>query len=124
MSSKTTQSTEQVTDENIKLVLDNQAKIEEKLEQKSPVDRFFTDIQLLFGLLKDYYRGNYRKIPYKSIASIVTALLYFINPIDLIPDAIPVIGQLDDALVLGFCLKWIESDLEKYRQWKVSNNKK
>ncbi len=122
--SATTQSAKKVTDEDIKLVLDNQAKVEQKLEQKSPIDRFFTDIQLLFGLLKDYYRGNYRKIPYKSIASIVTALLYFINPIDLIPDAIPIIGQLDDALVLGFCLKWIESDLEKYRQWKLSNEKK
>ncbi len=58
-------------------------KIQDKLHTKSPIDRFFTDIQLFLGLLKDYYYGNYRKIPYKSIASIVTALLYLINPIDL-----------------------------------------
>ncbi len=106
-----------VDDADIKKVLDNEDKIDEKLHTKSPIDRFFTDIQLFLGLLKDYYYGNYRSIPYKSIASIVTALLYLINPIDIIPDAIPIIGQIDDALVLGFCLKMIESDLEKYRLW-------
>ncbi|MBS9780609.1 MAG: DUF1232 domain-containing protein [Moraxellaceae bacterium] len=110
----------QVDDADIKKVLDSEDKIQDKLHTKSPIDRFFTDIQLFLGLLKDYYYGNYRKIPYKSIASIVTALLYLINPIDIIPDAIPVIGQIDDALVLGFCLKMIESDLEKYRFWQAS----
>ncbi len=112
-----------VDDADIKKVLDNEDKIQDKLDKKSPIDRFFTDIQLFLGLLKDYYYGNYRKIPYKSIASIVTALLYLINPIDIIPDAIPIIGQIDDALVLGFCLKMIESDLENYRLWQKTTIK-
>ncbi len=109
-----------VDDADIKHVLDNEGKIQDKLHKKSPIERFFTDIQLFLGLLKDFYAGKYRNIPYKSIASIVTALLYLINPIDIIPDAIPIIGQIDDALILGFCVKMIESDLEKYRLWKTT----
>lgn len=107
-----------INDADIKHILDNEKQITNKLNEKSPLDRFFTDIKLFLGLLKDYYYGKYRTIPYKSIASVVTALLYIINPVDIIPDFLPFIGQIDDALVFGLCLKLVESDLEKYQAWK------
>ncbi|PID37774.1 MAG: hypothetical protein CR966_00550 [Pseudomonadales bacterium] len=107
-----------IDQEDIKKVIDNEDKVHSKINEKSPLDRFLTDIKLFFGLLKDYYHGNYRSLPYKTIASIVTALLYIINPIDIIPDALPFLGQIDDALVLGLCLKLVESDLQNYQDWK------
>ncbi len=113
----------EIDDTDIKRVLDNQDKIEKKASKKGPFERFFTDVKLFLSLLKDYYYGNYRQIPYKSIASVVTALLYLINPIDIIPDAIPLVGQIDDALVFGFCIKLIESDLDKYREWRAISAK-
>ncbi len=113
----------EIDDTDIKRVLDNQDKIEKKASKKGPFERFFTDVKLFLNLLKDYYYGNYRQIPYKSIASVVTALLYLINPIDIIPDAIPLVGQIDDALVFGFCIKLIESDLDKYREWRAITQK-
>ena len=48
----------------------------------------------------------------------MVGLLYVLNPIDIIPDFIPFIGRIDDALVLKFCLKLIEKDLSKYKKWK------
>lgn len=41
-----------------------------------------------------------------------------LSPIDLIPDFIPVVGYVDDALVVAACLAMVESDLEIYKEWK------
>ncbi len=104
--------------DSIKLIVSKEDKISDQLENGRGLERYAKDLLLLVSLVKDYYQGNYRDIPYKTISAAVVGLLYVINPIDIIPDFIPFIGQLDDALVLGFCLKLIEKDLLKYKKWK------
>ena len=49
----------------------------------------------------------------------IAALLYVLSPIDLIPDFIPVVGYVDDALVVAVCIKLVQADLDKYRDWKL-----
>lgn len=104
--------------DSIKLIVSKEDKINDQLENGRGLERYAKDLLLLVSLVKDYYQGNYRDIPYKTISAAVVGLLYVINPIDIIPDFIPFIGQVDDALVLGFCLKLIEKDLLKYKKWK------
>jgi uncharacterized membrane protein YkvA (DUF1232 family) len=48
-------------------------------------------------------------------------LVYIISPIDLIPDYIIGFGQIDDAVILGFALYFLEKDLRKYKEWKNKN---
>ena len=57
----------------------------------------------------------------KSIVIFVVALAYIISPIDLIPDYIIGFGQIDDAVVLGLSLYFLEKDLRKYKEWKDRN---
>ena len=113
--------------DSIKLILGKEDKLNDQLENGRGLERYTKDLLLLMSLVKDYYQGNYRNIPYKTISAAVVGLLYVINPIDLIPDFIPFIGQVDDALVLKFCLKLMEKDLLKYKTWKdeqtASNHK-
>jgi uncharacterized membrane protein YkvA (DUF1232 family) len=45
-------------------------------------------------------------------------LLYVLNPFDLVPDALPLLGLLDDAAVVSACLSLVEQDLRDYRDWK------
>ncbi|AGP48485.1 hypothetical protein PSYCG_04785 [Psychrobacter sp. G] len=104
--------------DSIRLILGKEDKIKDQLENGRGLERYTKDLLLLMSLVKDYYQGNYRNIPYKTISAAVVGLLYVINPIDLIPDFIPFIGQIDDALVLKFCLKLMEKDLRKYKTWK------
>ena len=104
--------------DSIKLILGKEDKIKQQLENDRGLERYTNDLLLLMSLVKDYYQGNYRNIPYKTISAGVVGLLYLINPIDIIPDFIPFIGQIDDVLVLKFCLKLMKKDLVKYKTWK------
>ncbi len=109
---------ENVTKEDFQKVLNKKKEIEDKFKSNGPLGRFISDLKILFALVKDYIDGNYREIPWYSIASVVAALLYVLSPIDLIPDFIPGIGYLDDALVVAACLSFVEQDLHQYAEWK------
>ena len=83
--------------------------------------RLFQDLKLLIPLIKDYWKGIYRDVSVKSIVIFVVALAYIISPIDLIPDYIIGLGQIDDAVILGLSLYFLEKDLRKYKEWKDRN---
>lgn len=72
---------------------------------------------LLVRLVKAWESRKYRRIPQKSLVAIVATILYLVNPLDVIPDFLPVVGYLDDAAVLTWVLKMIADDLEEFRRW-------
>ena len=109
-----------VTEEDLGKVLKNRSKIEQLVAGHGPLKRFVDDIRILISMVKDYYSGAYREIPWWAISAVVAALLYVLSPIDLIPDVIPVIGFIDDAAVVGVCLALIEHQLMNYQAWKNS----
>jgi len=109
--------------EDIRKVMDSAEDIKQKVVNSAPLKRFVKDVSLLFSMIKDYWRGVYRGIPWWAIAAIVFALLYVLSPIDLIPDFIPVIGLVDDAAVLGLCIALIENDIQAYQEWKEAQSK-
>ena len=91
-----------------------------RLTKSGPLGRLIEDLKLLLSLVKDYRSKKYRNVPYWTIAAAVFALLYVINPADMIPDALPFVGQVDDAAVVTLCLYLIRQELHRYREWKVS----
>ena len=67
----------------------------------------------LWALINAFFEGI------KILASTnVVALIYFLSPIDFIPDSIPVIGLIDDAAVILFAVDSAHNDINDYRQWK------
>ncbi|MGV3545620.1 MAG: YkvA family protein [Pedobacter sp.] len=99
------------------------SKIEEGLKiasaNKGALSDVWSQLLLLFSLTKDYAKGSYVDIPKTTIVSVLAALLYFISPIDLVPDFIVGMGFLDDAFVLGFVYKRVSKELLKYQVWKA-----
>ncbi len=86
-----------------------------------PLDEIWNKLQLMFGMIKDWSKGNYKDVPKGSIVAIIAGLIYFVSPVDLIPDVLPAIGITDDIIVLGLIIKQVSSDLDKYREWREHN---
>jgi uncharacterized membrane protein YkvA (DUF1232 family) len=72
-------------------------------------------VELLYRMLKDVTGGRF-KAPWATISAITAALLYFISPIDVLPDFIPGVGLIDDALVISLCISVIRMDLRRYAE--------
>ena len=107
-----------VTEKDVEKVINKSEEIQKKFSARGPLARFIEDAKLLIAIVRDYWAGAYRQVPYGVIASIVFALIYVLNPFDLVPDMLPVIGQLDDVAVMGAVLILVEQDLHKYKDWK------
>ncbi|GAB3538765.1 hypothetical protein GCM10027443_34390 [Pontibacter brevis] len=75
---------------------------------------------LLTRMIKAAMSGEYKGIPSATLVGGIAVLIYFISPIDLIPDMIPVIGLLDDATLLAWFIASIKTELDKFRDWEAS----
>ena len=111
-----------MTEKGVKSAVDNADLIQKKFEFAGPLGRYLQDVRLLISVAKDYWSGNYRAMPWWAMSAIVFALLYVINPVDLIPDFIPVVGYLDDAAVVSVCLVLVEQELRTYSKCKVRSS--
>jgi uncharacterized membrane protein YkvA (DUF1232 family) len=111
---------EKVTDQDIENVADHADDIRKQFNARGPLKRFIEDGRMLTALVKDWRTGNYRRAMRWTIAAATFALIYVINPFDIVPDVLPFVGAVDDATVVAVCLMLIERDLFKYRDWKIS----
>jgi uncharacterized membrane protein YkvA (DUF1232 family) len=107
-----------VTRDDLKKVVESSDELLAKVKSSSLLSRQLAKIKFLVMMLKDYWNGEYREVPWGIIASIVVVLIYILSPIDLIPDFIPGAGYIDDVGLLGFVWKFISYDVEKYCQWR------
>ena len=74
-------------------------------------------IKRLGRLVRAYANGSYREISVGNIVLIVAAILYFVTPLDLVPDTIPGAGFVDDATLLAFVLARLENELVQFAAW-------
>ena len=74
-------------------------------------------IKAFVRMIKAYLKKDYKEVPWKTLVLIVAALLYFIFPLDLVPDFIPIAGFIDDSLVLLWVGKSVKDDLERFLEW-------
>jgi len=85
---------------------------------RGPLAEVWSYLTSLFRLLRAYVKGEYRDIPWGSIVLVIVAIIYFVSPIDLIPDVLPA-GLIDDAAVIAFVVKQIKADLDQFLTWEV-----
>ena len=115
---------DKVGEEDVKKTLGKEDELKKLFQNVKVLAKYFNDLCEILELLRDRVRGAYRETPWRTIAALTGALIYVLSPIDLIFDFIPVIGFLDDAIVIGLAIKLAQPDLEKYRAWKASRKEK
>jgi uncharacterized membrane protein YkvA (DUF1232 family) len=108
-----------LTEEDARRLVDRHRELDEKFKRvPEKLKKVVNQVKLLYELIRSYIDGTYREIPWVSIATAVAAIVYFLAPIDLIPDVIPGIGYVDDLLVMRFALTAIGSDLKTFCEFK------
>lgn len=94
-----------------------QLAISKAQKQKEKILKVWEDLLLLIELVRAYTKGEYRNIPWKTIIYAIAAIIYFVNPLDIIPDFIFGIGYLDDATVIAFVINAIRNELERFKSY-------
>jgi uncharacterized membrane protein YkvA (DUF1232 family) len=77
-------------------------------------------ITVLGRMLKAYASGQYRVLPWKSLLKIIAAILYFVSPIDVIPDLVPVFGFTDDVALILWVYRSLRDDIDDFLFWENS----
>ncbi|HEX5036342.1 MAG TPA: DUF1232 domain-containing protein [bacterium] len=107
-----------------KAVLQDKERLESFLKEavvkadrnKSKIRRVWSHLKALARMIRAWAKGEYRRVPASTLVAAAAALVYFLNPFDLVPDFLPV-GLIDDALFIGWVLSAIQTDVEKFLDW-------
>ena len=74
-----------------------------------------TDIRTFFTMARAVVKGRY-KMPWKTFVWVLVCMAYFLSPIDLLPDIVPLLGFADDGAFIIYVLLLVHQDLEKFRR--------
>ncbi len=100
------------------LVLIAVSKLREiKPEQNERVIRFMQQVNTASRMIKQSINGTYQDLPWKSLLAITAGLIYFVTPVDVIPDFIPISGLLDDVSVMWWIFQSFSRDIEAFEEW-------
>lgn len=68
-------------------------------------------------MVRAYMKGEYRDIPWKNLLLVTAGIVYFVMPLDFIPDFIPITGFLDDLTVLMWVFNSVKDSIEAFEEW-------
>jgi uncharacterized membrane protein YkvA (DUF1232 family) len=84
------------------------------------LDAVARDAGSLVRMVRAAVSGRYRRLPRRSLVAVVAGLLYLLDPLDAIPDLLPLIGLLDDAAVLAWVVGRVRRDLDEFLAWEAA----
>jgi uncharacterized membrane protein YkvA (DUF1232 family) len=102
------------------LALFNDAAKKAAAVPREPFKGYWPYLQTMLRLVRAHHRREYNQVPDNALLWIVAALNYLIDPFDLIPDATPVLGFVDDATVVEFVAEKTRETLDNFMMWETT----
>lgn len=101
-----------------RVVLARLSKMWHRIDSAGPLKRIAWKIRLAWGLVRDTLSGEYKGLPKRDLLLIVAALAYLALVVDIVPDFIPVLGWMDDCVVLTWVFTRLSSELKRYEAFR------
>ena len=101
------------------LLTDAYKKASEKNDVGTLAHEAWETLQTMFRLIKASMSGEYTGVPGTTVAAAVAVLIYFLSPIDLIPDFIPVLGLLDDVALVAWFSTTLKHEIDRFQEWEA-----
>ena len=93
------------------------SKAKEKVStQEGLFQEVIEDFKTCLRMLTAYAKGRY-KVPWPALLASAAAVIYFVNPFDLIPDFLVGTGLIDDGAVIAFMLASIRTTVREFSTW-------
>ena len=81
------------------------------------IDRVRDQLILCIALVRSWMHGEYDGVSRQTIVAVTAALLYFVVPLDVIPDFLIGWGFIDDAAVVGYVMTKLAAEMDAFRRW-------
>ena len=91
---------------------------------REPFKDLWAYFQAMLRLIRAYYHHEYRNVSLQNLVMIVGAIIYILNPFDLIPDWIAGLGFADDAVVLAFAVRQTRQTLDDFMTWEIRSRER
>ena len=97
-----------------------EAAMQKANRNRGALENVWDDLMALFRLVWAWVTREYTDVPWATLGWIIGAIVYFVNPFDVIPDFIPGLGYVDDAAVLAWVMNSVRKDVQHFRDWEQS----
>lgn len=101
-----------------KLLLDAREKINHV--PRGPFAETWPYLMAMIRLIRAYHHREYQDISSENLLVVIAAIIYFVSPFDVIPDSVPVLGNIDDAMVVRLAMKSARAELDTFMAWEAS----
>lgn len=103
-----------------KLLEDSQEKIGKMAQDDQKVSGFIGMLKTLMRMLRAYLNGTYKIIPWKTLILMIGTMIYFVSPLDFIPDFIPIAGFVDDLSLVVWLFNRFQKDIRAFEEWELT----
>lgn len=106
-------------DSKLKALLEKAALKVQSVKNNSKLNQAIEPIKIFKRMITAHRAGSY-KLSSKTMGFLVLGILYFITPMDIIPDFLPLIGFADDVSVLIAIFNLLKNEVQDFLVWEKS----